>query len=200
MSLTEQLPEPYKNNEEENQEEYLQVNQQINSQVNQQINQQLNNNIETPNNMESSNSKISCLLCCAITLLVLEGIFIAFYLFALIISLGARRYPGDNEENESKYLGRTFGFGLPCSFFPCIIIPISSANFRPKTIFITNCILLLIKTGLFIGFFISLYNIRDCKDGILFIAIIPEIAFDFLVIINDSSKLNNQNNNNQNNN
>ena len=86
MSLTEQLPEAFKNNEEENQEEYLQVNQQINNQVNQQIDQQVNNNnIETPNNMETSNSKISCLLWCAITLLGLEAFFIGLYLSLIFV-------------------------------------------------------------------------------------------------------------------
>ena len=95
-------------------------------------------------------------------------------------------------------MGSLFGFGIPCSFLPCVIIAFSSGSSNPKNILITNCILLLIKTGLFIGFFISLYSFN--KDDILLIAIIPEVAFDFLVIINDSSKLNKQNNNNQNNN
>ena len=197
MSLTEQLPEPFKNNEEENQEEYQQVNQQINQQVNQQMNQQINANIETSNNIQPSNSKNNCLLCCAIFLLILEGVFFGFYVFALLLSFSARRYPSDNEDKEDKYLGRTFAFGLPCSFLPCIIIAISKAPYTTKTTFIINCILVLIKTGLFIGYFISLYKIRD-SDTLLLIGIFPEIAFNILVIMNDSSRLNNQNNSNQN--
>ena len=93
-----------------------------------------------------------------------------------------------------------FGFGIPCAFFPCIIIGIIKSNYKPKIIFITNLILILIKTGLFIGYFISLYKIREGKDKLLLITILPEVVFNILIIINDASKLNNQNNNEQNNN
>ena len=89
MSLIEQLPEPFKNNEEENHEEYLQINQQINNQVNQQTNQQLNNNIETSNNVRQSTCNVRFLLYCAIFLVSIEAIFFTLCLFALL----NRNYP-----------------------------------------------------------------------------------------------------------
>ena len=198
MSLIEQLPEPFTNNEEKNQGEDVQVNQQINNQVNQQTNQQLDNNIETRSGRRRSNKINNCLLGWAIFLLSLESCFFTLCVFALLLSFALSRYPGENEDKEDKYLGSMFGCGIPCLFLPGIIIAVSKASFRPKTIFITNCILVLIKTGLFIGFLISLCKITG--GAVPLIGIIPEIGFDCLFIINDSLKLNNQDNNNQDNN
>ena len=199
MSLSEQLPEPYTNNEENNQEVNLQVNQQINQQVNQYTYQQeISNNIQTPNTPNAPNNRLSRLLCCAIVFLSLESIFFGGILIALLGAMGLRRYPGDNEEKESKGLKLMFGFGMPCSFLPCIIISVSQSQLKPKIVYITNIILILIKTGLFAGFFIGLSLIGN--PTVFLIGIFPEVVFDFLVVINDSSKLNNENNRNQDNN
>ena len=175
MSLSEQLSESFKNNEEDNQEVNLQVNQQINQQVNQDINQQ-----EVSNNIQLSNNRLSPLLCCTKFFFFLESMFF-FIILILLFSF--------------NYLKLGFGFGIPCSLLPCIIVVISESHLKPKITFITNFILVLIKTGLFVGFFIAIRNLR-----LLLIGIFPEVAFDFILLKNDRSKLNNRNNRNQDNN
>ena len=140
------------------------------------------------------------LLCCAKFVLSLEALFCTGYLFLVLLSFNLRRYPDENEDNESKYLNRMFAFGITYAFLAVIIISISNALYKPKVIFITNLILILIKAGLYIAYFISLYKIRESKDHILLITIFPEVVFIILIIINDASKLTNQNNNHQNNN
>ena len=82
----------------------------------------------------------------------MEAIFFFGILFLIILSFGARRYPGDNEEKEGIGLKLIFGLGIPCSFLPFIIITVSQSHLKPKISFITNIILIIFKTGLFAGF------------------------------------------------
>ena len=134
------------------------------------------------------------------TFLCLEATFCCLYIIMLFLAFSLARYPDENEDDQNKYRGRMFGFGIPCAFFPFIIIVVSKASFKPLYIFIINIFLVLGKSGLFAGFFYSLYKINECKDKTLLANIFFEGISNILIIINEIVKLLNQYIKNKNNN
>ena len=219
MSLIDQLSQPFRNEEdeeedfqgnnllfnEENNQENNQVNNQVSNQIynqqNNQVNNQANNqqiNVrQESNNINRSSGKISLLFGFSMAFLCLEITFCTLYVFMLFFALSLARYP---VENENKYVSGILGFGIPCAFFPCMIIGMNYVSFKPLYIFIITIILVLGKSGLFAGFFICLYKINEYRHKALLANIFFEGISNILIIINEIVKLVNQKNRNQNNN
>lgn len=193
--------QPYnQENNQPNNQIYNQTNNQLYNQTNNQVYNQHYNITKTSNNKNLSNCVSKCIIGFASTFLCLEVTFCTLYIFGLLFALSIARYPDDNKDDQEKYLKRVFIFGFPCSVFPCIIIGVSFAPFKPIYTFFLNFILILGKSGLFAGFFYSLYKIKECKHKLLLVNIALELGFDVFVIINEIVKLICQKINNKNNN
>ena len=93
---------------------------------------------------------------------------------------------GPDEEIKQE-LDRMESF-FPVSALPCIMLGIGLIYNKLQITFTINVILLLIKTGLFIGYFKHLYSGKDNKKS-RYIALIPEISFDVMIFINEILKL-----------
>ena len=92
-----------------------------------------------------------------------------------------------------KHLTKVFAFGIPCLLLASMLL-IHSQNFDdPKKSFKIMLILLIIKILLFTGYFIFLYLEWENKE-IRLIVIIPELAFNIIILIDGIFKKNNNQN------
>ena len=223
------LPEPFTNQPVYNGQEPFQAHQVYNGQLqdpfqNQQLynvqNQQINNGqLQEPfQNKQAYNGKLEepltntpedqqrnlnvrrrqpikkryCLYVCAIIILCIE-IFMNFCYYLSDSFSNGMFYRPDKE--VEKRLDKMEAF-IPASFIPCIMLSISQIYCNPKKTLIAIVILLIIKIGVFIGYFIILYSGKVVR----LVALIPEIAFDAMILINEILKFNDFNNRNKNNN
>ena len=209
------LPEPFTNQPVYNGQEPFQAQQVYNGQLqepfqNQQVynvqNQQVYNGqlqeplTNTPENQQRNLNvqkkkpikKRYCLYVCAIIILCIE-IFMNFCYYLSDSFSNGMFYRPDKE--VEKRLDKMEAF-IPASFIPCIMLSISQIYCNPKKTLIAIVILLIIKIGVFIGYFIILYSGKVVR----LVALIPEIAFDAMILINEILKFNDFNNRNKNNN
>ena len=134
-----------------------------------------------------------CLLVCAIFILVVQIAMHFFYRWSDSFS-GLFSKP---DEKLQEHIDKMREFAIPIFFLPCIMISISANNNKPIITFILITILLLIKIGFFICYFIHLYIDRENNEDRL-VALIPEITLDAMIFFNETLKLDDQKNKNKN--
>ena len=146
------------------------------------------------NKSKKKTSKI--LLICGIIIIVFEIILNFFIVVGRGIGLGFSECEGDGEEYEKceeelskqdKKLNDAIQLIMPCLIFTCIILCLCfSYN---KKIIIINCICIIIKLFLFIGY---LNNLQYTWEGYnflsLFIIFLPEITSDICLLANEKLK------------
>ena len=191
------LPEPFISNQEENQQlqepfrNNQEDNQQLSKQMPDQLPESLTNNQENNQhdlvaiNQEPPSIRSQPLLVWAIFILVIDSIMNFIFVFSDILASGFY----DPDKEMEAHVGSMLKFGMPCAFISYMIFVCVWTINSPIISLILNIILILIKTGLFTGYFIHLYGCRHDKAKIRLLTIIFEISFDFLIIINEILKI-----------
>ena len=110
--------------------------------------------------------------------------------------MGFSECEGDGEEYEKceeelskqdKKLNDAIQLIMPCLIFTCIILCLCfSYN---KKIIIINCICIIIKLSLFIGYLINLQYTQDENGfGLISFLFLPEIISDICLLVNEIVK------------
>ena len=205
-----QLPEPFQNEPEDKQPLSEPVSN--NPYFNQQLSEPISNNpednqhnskvkINTSKCMEPPNKTFYCLIISEMFLFIIEFIMNFCFVIRDIFEAGLRRYADEDEKRRDSHIGPYLSFGFPCLFLTIIVPFVSMIYSKHQLIFIVVFILILIKSGLFVGYFIHLSACRDNKDDKRLLSLFPEIGFSVLIIIHEIYKCiyfhknKNQNNN-----
>ena len=200
-SLSEQIPEPYTNQQKDNisfPETFLN-----NQESNGKLLESLTNNPEDKQkniDFKKEDSKSLKPPKCVIVLNII-AVFIVF--IETFLNLAFVRSDILNNgiygagEKVGKYLFIMFLFGFPCLFLICVLIHLSQIINNIKNTLRQFFILLAIKIGLFAIYFIFLLLDRDNKE-IRLITLIPEIAVNAIIVINKKLCINYQKKQNQN--
>ena len=93
------------------------------------------------------------------------------------------------DEKVNGHLVKMFIFGIPSLFLICALLPLSQKNNNTKKSLTIFFMLFIIKILLFIGYFIFLLLDREKKE-IRLLTLIPEIAFDVIIVINKKLSIN----------
>ena len=111
----------------------------------------------------------------------------AFLNFSLIMSdIFMYGIYGPSKKVE-KHLTKVFIFGLLCAILSMAMLILSLSQDDPKKSYNIILILLIIKLLLYTGYFIFLYLDREGKE-IRLIVIIPELALNAIILINENLK------------
>ena len=146
---------------------------------------------------ESKKRTSTILLICGIIIIVFEF----FINLLLIAGIGAGLTFAECEEidekerkeceeyfrNKSYKLDDAYQFFKPCLIITCIILCLCfSYN---KKIIIINCICIIIKLSLFIGYLINLQYTQDKNGfGLISFLFLPEITSDICLLVNEIVK------------
>ncbi len=144
---------------------------------------------------ESKKKLSKFLLICGIIIIVFEFILNLLIIGGIGAGLTFSECEGYGEikqkceedlRKKDKKLSIALLFIIPCLFITCIFICLCfSYN---KKIIIINCICIIIKLSLFIGYLINLQYTQD-NFGLISFLILPEISSDICFIMSEKLKL-----------
>ena len=201
-----QLPEPFQNEPENKQQlsEPVSNNPENNAQALEPLTNNNQQNSEVKVNTEKStgippNKNFNCMIYSAVCLLIIEVVMNFCFVIRDVFESGLRYSATSDEKRRDSHIGPYFLFGMLCLVLAIIVPFVCRVYDRPKVTLISVSILIFIKSGLFVSYFLHLRACRS-NDDTRVLTLIPEIGFNVLMIIHEINKFNYKKNNNQKNN